>query len=100
MDLKQQKLTKKEWEFLEVPVNYKEKEILDLIYKSFNNVDFTKNETNSLLLYLKISTNDLNFHQYLFEKYFLKSFSSRLAEYSNPEIEVNSKNVTSNFLIF
>jgi len=27
----------------------------------------------------------------LFEKYFLKSFSSRLAEYSNPEIQVNSK---------
>ena len=27
----------------------------------------------------------------IFEKYFLKSFSSRLAEYSNPEIEVNSK---------
>jgi phospholipid transport system substrate-binding protein len=26
-----------------------------------------------------------------FEQYFLKSFSSRLAEYSNPEIEVNSK---------
>jgi len=28
-----------------------------------------------------------------FEDYFLKSFSSRLAEYSNPEIEVNSKKV-------
>ena len=27
----------------------------------------------------------------LFEQYFLKSFSSRLAEYSNPEIEVVSK---------
>ena len=27
----------------------------------------------------------------LFEQYFLKSFSSRLAEYSNPEIEVLSK---------
>ena len=27
----------------------------------------------------------------IFEEYFLKSFSSRLAEYSNPEIEVNSK---------
>jgi phospholipid transport system substrate-binding protein len=27
----------------------------------------------------------------LFEKYFLKSFASRLAEYSNPQIEVNSK---------
>ena len=29
----------------------------------------------------------------LFEGYFLKSFSSRLAEYTNPEIEVNDKKV-------
>ena len=28
-----------------------------------------------------------------FEKYFLKSFSSRLAEYTNPEIEVKNKEV-------
>ena len=27
----------------------------------------------------------------LFEEYFIKSFASRLAEYSNPEIQVNSK---------
>ena len=37
--------------------------------------------------------NDKQIEQYkvLFEQYFLKSFSSRLAEYSNPEIEVVSK---------
>ena len=29
----------------------------------------------------------------LFQDYFLKSFSSRLAEYTNPEIEVNDKKV-------
>ena len=29
----------------------------------------------------------------LFENYFLKSFSSRLAEYTNPEIEVKSKKI-------
>tara|TARA_B100001059_G_C17470076_1_gene396535 strand:- start:15 stop:608 length:594 start_codon:yes stop_codon:yes gene_type:complete len=29
----------------------------------------------------------------LFEKYFLKSFSSRLAEYTNPEIEVKGKKI-------
>ena len=29
----------------------------------------------------------------LFELYFLKTFSSRLAEYSNPEIQVNSKKI-------
>jgi len=36
---------------------------------------------------------DAQIEQYktLFEQYFLKSFSSRLAEYSNPEIEVTSK---------
>ena len=30
-------------------------------------------------------------YKLLFKKYFLKTFSSRLAEYSNPEIQVNSK---------
>ena len=32
----------------------------------------------------------------LFEQYFLKSFSSRLAEYTNPEIDVNGKEVLNN----
>ena len=31
----------------------------------------------------------------MFEKYFLKSFASRLAEYTNPEIEVKNKEVLS-----
>jgi phospholipid transport system substrate-binding protein len=38
-----------------------------------------------------ISENEINQYEMLFEQYFLKSFSSRLAEYSNPEIEVVSK---------
>ena len=38
-----------------------------------------------------ISKNEINQYEILFEQYFLKSFSSRLAEYSNPEIEVVSK---------
>ena len=39
----------------------------------------------------KITDNQIKQYETLFEKYFLKSFSSRLAEYSNPEIEVLSK---------
>ena len=36
----------------------------------------------------------------LFEEYFLKSFSSRLAEYTNPEIEVqNKKKLNENYTI-
>jgi phospholipid transport system substrate-binding protein len=38
-----------------------------------------------------ISDDQIKKYNTLFEQYFLKSFSSRLAEYSNPEIEVTSK---------
>ena len=38
-----------------------------------------------------LSSTQLEDYKKVFEEYFLKSFSSRLAEYSNPEIEVNSK---------
>jgi len=38
-----------------------------------------------------ISNEQIEQYNVLFEQYFLKSFSSRLAEYSNPEIEVLSK---------
>ena len=38
-----------------------------------------------------LNKDQLNTYEKVFRKYFLKSFSSRLAEYSNPEIEVNSK---------
>ena len=38
-----------------------------------------------------ISDDQLKKYETLFEQYFLKSFASRLAEYSNPEIDVTSK---------
>ena len=38
-----------------------------------------------------INENQIKQYETLFEQYFLKSFASRLAEYSNPEIEVVSK---------
>ena len=42
----------------------------------------------------KSATEDqINKYKAAFSEYFLKSFSSRLAEYSNPEIEVNSKKI-------
>ena len=43
-----------------------------------------------------ISDAQLDQYKILFEQYFLKSFASRLAEYSNPEIEVISKKKLNN----
>ena len=40
-----------------------------------------------------LTEKQLNSYKRVFAEYFLKSFASRLAEYSNPEIEVNSKKV-------
>ena len=42
-----------------------------------------------------MSKDQIRLYENLFEQYFLKSFSSRLAEYSNPEIEVISKKLLS-----
>ena len=47
-----------------------------------------------------LSKEQLENYKNIFEAYFLKSFSSRLAEYSNPEIEVNSqKKINKNYTI-
>jgi len=70
MDLKQQKLVKSEWEFLEVPVDSKEKNILNIIYNSYGNTNFSKNDSMSLLGFMKIPNEDDSFHYYLYEEYF------------------------------
>ena len=47
-----------------------------------------------------LSDKQLKEYERVFEEYFLKSFSSRLAEYSNPEIRVNSrKKINENYTI-
>ena len=40
-----------------------------------------------------LSDEQKNIYSNLFKNYFLKSFSSRLAEYTNPEIEVKNKQI-------
>ena len=40
-----------------------------------------------------LNQSQIEYYSNLFEEYFLKSFSSRLAEYTNPEIEVRDKKI-------
>ena len=42
-----------------------------------------------------LNDNEKKMYTVLFEQYFLKSFSSRLAEYTNPEIDVYGKEILS-----
>ena len=70
----------------------KEEKIEKLKQIASETVDISRIGYYTLGAYRKtISKNEINQYEILFEQYFLKSFSSRLAEYSNPEIEVVSK---------
>lgn len=70
MDLIQQnKLSKNEWESIEVPVSDDEKKTLQLIMNGFDNVDIQYNENMSLLQLLKL-TNENYYHIYFYNEYF------------------------------
>ena len=71
----------------------KEERISELKQIAKDTVDITGIGYYSLGAHRKALDKDqLSIYNKAFEEYFLKSFSSRLAEYSNPEIEVISKN--------
>ena len=72
----------------------KEERIAELKKIAVDTVDINGIGLYSLGSHRKnLNKNQLSDYKTLFKEYFLKSFSSRLAEYSNPEIEVISKNV-------
>ena len=69
MDTTQQtKLTKSEWESVEVPVSEDEKRVLNLIIEGYSNVNIKHNNNKSLFSYAKIEKSDL------IETYFYKKF--------------------------
>ena len=68
MDLIQRKLTKSEWEGIEIPVSSDELEILKLIKSGYKNVNIKYNNSLSLINYMKIDVSE-NTHIYLYERY-------------------------------
>ena len=70
----------------------KDERIQELKKIAIETVDINGISLYSLGSYRKTITADqLSRYKQVFKDYFLKSFSSRLAEYSNPEIDVYSK---------
>ena len=69
MDLKQIKLSKSEWDSIEIPVASQEKEVLDLIIKGYSDVNIKINKTDSLFTFLKIEFSS-DIEEFLFNKYF------------------------------
>lgn len=72
MDLSQNKLTKTEWNSIEVPVSEQEKNILRLIDEGASNVNIKINTHLSMIQYLKLDKTPHN-EAYLYFKYFQKN---------------------------
>ena len=67
--LEQTKLTKTEWESIEIPISHEEKKILSLIKRGYDNINIIENELLSLISYLKIEKTDI-METTLFKVYF------------------------------
>ena len=80
MDFTQSKLSKKEWETIEVPVSETEKQILSMIKQGYHNVSIRSNETQSIYSFLKIDQSPEN-EYFLYKKYFDELVLKMLAKY-------------------
>lgn len=80
MDFTQQKLSKSEWESIEVPETEGEIEVLKLITKGFNNVNIRENKSNSIFTLLKIEYSE-QIESYLFNKYLAPTITGLVEKY-------------------
>jgi hypothetical protein len=80
MDLTQVKLTRTEWDSIEVPVSESEKEILSLIMEGFSNINITKNKTMSLFSFTKIEKSPES-EFFLYNKYFAPIIQKTIRKY-------------------
>ena len=82
MDLKQNKLSKTEWESIEKPVGDAEKKILKMIIDGYTDVNIRFNETQSLNNYIRFDqTPEMDY--FLHKKYFEPLMVSKLKSYTD-----------------
>jgi hypothetical protein len=97
MDLNQRKLTKSEWDSIEVPVSEQEKMILNMIVNGYNDVNIRINLYNSILTFLKIEYSD-KMEDHIYNKYFKEDvekleikLKNLYPDYNITKIDANAK---------
>lgn len=81
MDLKQRKLSKSEWDSIEIPVSKAEQEILQLITSGFSNVHLKVNKSDSIFTHLKIEYNP-QIEEFLYVKFFADKIKQIVQNYN------------------
>jgi hypothetical protein len=94
MDLKQNKLTKAEWDSIEIQVSVNEKKILKLIDNGYENVNIRLNETLSLNSYIHFpQTREMDY--FLFKKYFEDEMMHVINKYGDDKLKAYTCNMNS-----
>lgn len=82
MDLKQTKLTRNEWESIEVPISQEEREIVKMIHDGYFHLDIKINKTMSMISFLKMeNSKELDTHLYV--KYFEPVIQKTIQKYGS-----------------
>jgi len=90
MDLTQRKLTKEEWDGIEVPVNKKELSILEIIKKGFYDQNYYKNMGNTFLSIIKIDNSE-SIDTFIFITYLHKALQTIYKKYHiNRNVNIKS----------
>ena len=95
MDLTQRKLSKTEWNNIEIPLPQGEKNILQLIIDGYHDIHLKRNNSLSLLGLMKIDSTISGIHYYLYNenfdtiiKKYMKNYKSLCGDY---KLNVDSK---------
>ena len=80
MDFNQCKLTKTEWNSIEIPLSEKDKYINNLIIGGFNNVNISLNKSISLISFLKITSTEM-LDDYVYCKYLQNDIANIAKQY-------------------
>ena len=91
MDLSQTKLSKREWDNLEVPVSSSEKRILKLIQNGFTDVNTFSNYHTSLFSFTKIQQTPV-IEFMLYKKYFQDTLQKSIRKYGK-DMDVSSQSL-------
>jgi len=80
MDLTQNKLTKSEWETIEVPISDSEKQIILMMIDGYKNVNIRFNESKSLFSHIKMEKT-VEIEYFLYKKYFEDDVLTMMKKY-------------------
>lgn len=92
MDLTQIKLSRAEWESIEIPVAEDEKKILNLLMEGYTNPNITSNETMSIFTFTKIEQTPEN-EMHLYKKYFEEKIKEFIKKYGKDVPVISQFNV-------